>query len=66
MTLFSIWTRGSGDAKFLSRDLAALCLVEQNYLCNFGGEYHEEPFCIFFFFEFGPMVQEMLFKRYLI
>ena len=29
----------------LSGALAALCLAEQNHLCNFGREYQEKQFC---------------------
>ena len=41
------------------------CSAEHNHLCNFGGGYYEEQFCELFF-EFGPVVQEMSFKRFLI
>ena len=36
------------------------CWVERNHLCNFGRGYQEEHF------EFGPVVQEMSFKKFLI
>ena len=50
---------------FLSGALAAFCSAEHNHLCYFGRGYQEEQFCDFFF-EFGSMVQEMSFKRFLI
>ena len=46
-----------------------LSSAERNNLCNFGTGYPEEQFCLFFFcffFKFGPVVQEMLFERFLL
>ena len=41
--------------------LELLCSVEQNHLCKFGRNHHEEQFCEMIF-EFGSVVQEMSFK----
>ena len=41
------------------------CSAEQNHLCNFGRGCYEEHI-LWNYFKFGPMVQEMSFKRFLI
>ena len=41
------------------------CSVERNHFCNFGRGYLKEQFCEFFF-DFGSVVREMFFKRFLI
>ena len=42
-----------------------LCSGERTHLCNFGRWHHDEQFCEIIFV-FGPVVQEMLFKIFLI
>ena len=42
------------------------CLAERNHSCNFSREHYDEQSCNYFVFEFRPVVQEMLFKIFLI